>query len=955
MKHQDHISINRSEPSRFLKKFDFCKISSRRAGSALIPEIMRLASWFLGLALTGLMLSRADALDPSDPVAAEGELRELVAEWEAVWQQAPEAESATSLALSLQALGIIQRQLSKTSEALDHLRRAEKLLEAHGPEHLPDLREALALTLQDDGQLAAAEARLREVAAGRRQADDPAALATTLDHLALSLLYQGKYPRVAPLLEEALALTPEDDTAQRARLLGHLGRLKHTLGSHARAAAYFRDALALEPGDPRLVLALESQLALARLRLGDLEAATRGTEAVAERARELFAGRPLEAVPYLNNLGGLSLAVGNPAEARAAFAEAVEILRDRLGPGHPSLMTPTHNLGVALQQLGDYAAAGEVLGAAAALQAEHLPPIHLRVAETRRHLARNALLAGQPDAREKVVAATDLGLALLEKLVAEGTETERLNFLARFDPLSLPCATGDAEAIADSLIATKARLLDAMLDRPTAPRAPGWRRIQASLPPGGAFVDTCRFRSLDPDSPARYGAVLLLPDGPPRWIPLGDETALTDWLDALRERLAWVAAETAGDPHSPPPALKLATILKALHADFWQPVGNHLPPETRHLAFSADGALHFLPLAALLDGAGTPLCHRFPQLTGVTSARSLLNDRPLSPLDARPWTVVTITDFPTPESPTAETPLLDLLGALPPMPGTREEARRIRAFAPENSVFLADRAATESALRAPGRPPGVLHLGCHGFFLGSVARSPADAVTDFDNRSDLLHSSGLVLYRGALRRLDSPLLDPGDDLLFPAEIARLPLDETRLVTLSSCDSGSGTALAGEGLLGLRRSFALAGAREVAVALWPVSDRSTPAFMDRFYRLALASGRTGQALWQTQSEFIPTPADPGFEAAVLRFGPFTLTQDAPLAGGREIDLPPSAAESPGRLHRLPLITAAAVLIFLLARFLPHKRSAAGPEGSARGKRVFENPRKSGNPEHEKRAD
>jgi CHAT domain-containing protein len=58
--------------------------------------------------------------------------------------------------------------------------------------------------------------------------------------------------------------------------------------------------------------------------------------------------------------------------------------------------------------------------------------------------------------------------------------------------------------------------------------------------------------------------------------------------------------------------------------------------------------------------------------------------------------------------------------------------------------------------------------------------------------------------------------------------------EADLVTLSTCRSAAGTAVAGEGVLGLTRAFQYAGARSVMASLWDVPDLATQPFMGRFY-------------------------------------------------------------------------------------------------------------------------
>jgi tetratricopeptide (TPR) repeat protein len=238
---------------------------------------------------TALAWTPAIALDLSRLDTAEAELESLVSDWQVEWKKTSDPASAKELAVSLQALGMVERQAGKPGEALEHLTTACDLLTTHSPELLPDAREAMALTLQDLGQLKDSEKLLRQVLVSRPENSINLKLAATLDHLALNLLYQGRYPEVAPLLDQAETATPPDDADFRARIAAHRGRLYHTLGSHSRAAALFQQALALPFEDPELRLTLNSQLALTQLRLGKTAEARAGTEAAADEARRLFA------------------------------------------------------------------------------------------------------------------------------------------------------------------------------------------------------------------------------------------------------------------------------------------------------------------------------------------------------------------------------------------------------------------------------------------------------------------------------------------------------------------------------------------------------------------------------------------------------------------------------------------------------------------------------------------
>jgi CHAT domain-containing protein len=90
---------------------------------------------------------------------------------------------------------------------------------------------------------------------------------------------------------------------------------------------------------------------------------------------------------------------------------------------------------------------------------------------------------------------------------------------------------------------------------------------------------------------------------------------------------------------------------------------------------------------------------------------------------------------------------------------------------------------------------------------------------------------------GANRR-DSPNADGEDGVLTAEEIASLDLSGVEWAVLSGCETGAGDVLAGEGVLGLRRAFQVAGARTLVMSLWKVDDDATRAWMRELYRARL---------------------------------------------------------------------------------------------------------------------
>jgi CHAT domain-containing protein len=195
-----------------------------------------------------------------------------------------------------------------------------------------------------------------------------------------------------------------------------------------------------------------------------------------------------------------------------------------------------------------------------------------------------------------------------------------------------------------------------------------------------------------------------------------------------------------------------------------------------------------------------------------------------------------------------------------PLAGTTREADLLAPLLrlrPE-AVISGRQATAALVLRQKG--PRILHIATHGFFLdqpqalpgsGAVLTSRAPAsVVGLPLPDDPLQRSGLV-FAGA----NHPTANPADDgYLTAAEATAMDLEGTELVTLSACETGLGGMRSGEGVYGLQRSLAVAGARSTLLSLWKVDDAATAAFMAHFYALLKAGVGRANALRQTQAFF-----------------------------------------------------------------------------------------------------
>src|SRR5207253_3644224 len=141
------------------------------------------------------------------------------------------------------------------------------------------------------------------------------------------------------------------------------------------------------------------------------------------------------------------------------------------------------------------------------------------------------------------------------------------------------------------------------------------------------------------------------------------------------------------------------------------------------------------------------------------------------------------------------------------------------------------------------------HIATHGFFL---TNQPGDQI-ELDRLSRLenpLLRSGLAL-AGANTWLKRQVLPPEaeDGLLTAEDVTGMDLLDTDLVVLSACGTGVGQVHVGEGVFGLRRAFAVAGARTLVMSLWKVPDEQTQELMVDFYQRILHGEGCAEALRQ----------------------------------------------------------------------------------------------------------
>lgn len=97
-----------------------------------------------------------------------------------------------------------------------------------------------------------------------------------------------------------------------------------------------------------------------------------------------------------------------------------------------------------------------------------------------------------------------------------------------------------------------------------------------------------------------------------------------------------------------------------------------------------------------------------------------------------------------------------------------------------------------------------------------------------------------------------------DGILYSAECYNLELSAD-LVVLSSCESGVGQLLKGEGLMALARGFLYSGARNIVHSLWKIDDKNTSVLMIELYKNILAGKNQAEALRLAKLKLIQNQA------------------------------------------------------------------------------------------------
>ena len=283
--------------------------------------------------------------------------------------------------------------------------------------------------------------------------------------------------------------------------------------------------------------------------------------------------------------------------------------------------------------------------------------------------------------------------------------------------------------------------------------------------------------------------------------------------------------------------------------------------DRKTLVFAADGALHYIPFAALAKRGASGVSFLVTHDTAVTASAALLLRRRV---------------------PNELQPAPRMLLVADPVYGLEDP--RFAATAPGPAHSAAAPTPDLRGIHAGEHPSRLTGTAAEAQLLASlVSPQTLDRLQGFDATRDNLLGVDLRRYRlvhigshaisdSEIPQLSALILSTVDRQghqieghVFAADLLSKQF-RADTVVLSGCETALGKSVLGEGLIGLRYVVLARGARSVVASLWQVSDRSTAQLMSHFYgsmlrkhesvpaaladamRALLDEGRTDPALW-----------------------------------------------------------------------------------------------------------
>jgi len=301
------------------------------------------------------------------------------------------------------------------------------------------------------------------------------------------------------------------------------------------------------------------------------------------------------------------------------------------------------------------------------------------------------------------------------------------------------------------------------------------------------------------------------------------------------------------------------------------PLGDTIKNKTS-IIISSDGALRLLPFEALFDKENNQYFIEEKEIRYIPSGKELVRLYKYSKNKVSKAQKNTII-FANPNFDTkivsvskeeiAITPNTSRAGIIKSLfrmrfaalPGTKAEAKAIKATLNKNSVSeYQQNKATESTLMTI-KEPKILHIATHGFFIN-------------DNTiPNPMLKSGIAL-AGANA---SVIKGKSDGVVTALKLSGLNLKGTDLVVLSACETGVVDINSTDSVSGLSKAFIQAGAKDIVMSLWSVDDEATKELMTSFYQEMKENKNYAKALKAAKLKMIEEGRHPFYWGAFVVSG------------------------------------------------------------------------------------
>ena len=832
------------------------------------------------------------------------------------WQSVPQNVYNTLLELGsiYQAQGKLADAEATYAEALQGL--VELLGDAH-PSSLVALNN-LGQIYEQSGLYDKAEPLLKETLSKMENilGEDHVNTLNVRNNLALLYESQGNFREAEPLYiktrDMMIALYGEDHTNTNA-VKNNLAYLYMLMENYEASAAIFEDVKsrwgALFGENHANTLKAANNLGRVYKRQGKLDLAEANISDALARRQEALGKDHIDAIRSMIDLGGVYIAQGRNDEAVKILTEALALAESQLGNLHPYTFDALNFLADSKENLNDLQAAIKIRELGFGRRSDFLDTMLWTTGENARegyirlhrpeYNAYLSLLAkvGDDESARRMIDASLQRKGLLLKVTSEiqqiatmATDPELKGLAnelesARKD-LAAKTLSGPTAETKDNHVEVLYRLeqkvneLQGQLGRAsvrfrTSVAGSSSERLADAMIQDSALVDFMYYT--DNDEPRLLASVMTKQGDEVAYhlVSYGDRVGIEKSIAEYREMIQDDQVDED----------ELVEVGIEGYELIWGPLMDTLG-DLAHVYLIPDGLLNILPFGALMSPDEEYLIQT-TDLQILTSGRDLLpNDYRLADGE---YLVMAGPDYDS-EEVVSKSVLKEAAGrrsaalqlgirgaggglrglSFAPLPGAFDEGKIIIDRVEDNdgaSTNFFGQGAQERVLVDMTKPPEVLHVATHGFFLKA---------------DDTLRKRLLKAQRGTEIHVpppgDNPMLRAGlafagintnaqflgdidttnDGVLTALEVLDLNLSGTRLVVLSACETGLGEIHEGEGVYGLRRAFQEAGVAEVVSSLWEVSDAGTQALMTDFYDKLLAGVPARTALREVQLEMIDSP-------------------------------------------------------------------------------------------------